>query len=93
MSISPGRSCGTWAAIWRHGKRSPGWSASTGVRHSCWKEPNPNHEVISLSWWVSNKLLYLFALADTRGRNTAEMGRPEENLHFWKLARRGDRLL
>ena len=47
---------------------------------------NPNHEVISLSWWVNNRLLYLFAMADTRGRRTAEMGRPEENLHFWKLA-------
>jgi len=44
---------------------------------------NPSNEVVSLSWSVSNKLLYLFALADTRGRNTAEMGRPEENLHYW----------
>ncbi len=46
---------------------------------------NPSNEVVSLSWSVSNKLLYLFALADTRGRNTAEMGRPEENLHLWKM--------
>lgn len=46
---------------------------------------NPSNEVVSLSWSVSNKLLYLFALADTRGRNTAEMGRPEENLHYWKM--------
>lgn len=46
---------------------------------------NPANEVVSLSWSVSNKLLYLFALADTRGRNTAEMGRPEENLHYWKM--------
>jgi putative nucleotidyltransferase with HDIG domain len=45
----------------------------------------PSHEVVSLSWLVSNKLLYLFALADTRGRLTVEMTRPEENLHFWKL--------
>jgi predicted kinase len=45
----------------------------------------PTHEVVSLSCSVSNKLLYLFALADTRGRNTAEMGRPEENLHLWKM--------
>jgi predicted kinase len=45
----------------------------------------PSHEVVSLSWSVSNKLLFLFALADTRGRNTAEMGRPEENLHYWKM--------
>jgi len=46
---------------------------------------NPPHEVVSLSWSVNNKLLYLFALADTCGRNTAEMGRPEENLHLWKM--------
>jgi hypothetical protein len=24
-------------------------------------------------------------IADTRGRTTTEMGRPEENLHLWKL--------
>jgi predicted kinase len=30
-------------------------------------------------------LLYLFALADTRGRDTDSMTRPEENLRFWKL--------
>lgn len=46
----------------------------------------PSNEVVSLSWSVTNKLLYLFVLADTRGRNTAEMTRPEENLHFWKMA-------
>ncbi len=46
---------------------------------------NPSHEVVSLSWSANNKLLYLFALADTRGRNTAEMGRPEDNLHLWKM--------
>lgn len=49
------------------------------------EKPNPSNEVVSLSWSVSNKLLYLFALADTRGRNTGEMGRPEENLHYWKM--------
>jgi predicted kinase len=48
-------------------------------------KPDPAHEVVSLSWLVSNKRLCLFALADTRGRKTAEMGRPEENLQFWKL--------
>lgn len=47
---------------------------------------NPSHEVISLSWLLNNRLLYLFAIADTRGRSTAEMERPEENLHFWRLA-------
>ena len=45
----------------------------------------PSQEVIRLSWLVSNRLLYLFALADTRGRDTDSMTRPEENLHFWKL--------
>ena len=49
------------------------------------EKSNPNHEVVSLSWWISNRLLYLFAVADTRGRRTAEMGRPEESLHYWKL--------
>lgn len=49
------------------------------------EKPEPAHEVVGLSWLVSNRLLYLFALADTRGRATAEMGRPEENLHLWKL--------
>lgn len=46
---------------------------------------DPNVEVIRLSWLVSNRLLYLFALADTRGRDTDSMTRPEENLHYWKL--------
>ena len=49
------------------------------------EKPDPAHEVVSLSWLLSNKLLYLFALADTRGRKTAEMGRPEEDLQLWKL--------
>ena len=44
----------------------------------------PDHEVISLSWFVNNRLLYLFALADTRGRRTTEMSRPEENIHLWR---------
>ena len=45
----------------------------------------PIHEVVRLSWLVNNRLMYLFALADTRGRDTDSMTRPEENLHFWKL--------
>ena len=45
----------------------------------------PTHEVVRLSWLVSNHLLYLFALADTRGRDTDSMTRPEENLGYWKL--------
>lgn len=45
----------------------------------------PLHEVVKLSWLVNNRLLHLFALADTRGRDTDSMTRPEENLHYWKL--------
>lgn len=45
----------------------------------------PTHEVVRLSWLVNNRLLYLFALADIRGRDTDSMSRPEENLHFWGL--------
>jgi putative nucleotidyltransferase with HDIG domain len=47
---------------------------------------DPALEVVRLSWLLNNRLLYLFALADTRGRDTDAMSRPEENLHFWKLA-------
>jgi predicted kinase len=47
---------------------------------------DPAHEVIRLSWLVNNRLLYQFALADNRGRDTDSLSRPEENLHFWKLA-------
>jgi predicted kinase len=49
------------------------------------EKKEPSHEVVSLSWLIRNKLLYLFALADTRGRTTVETSRPEENLHLWKL--------
>ena len=45
----------------------------------------PIHEVVRLSCLVSNQLLYLFALADTRGRDTDSMSRPEENIEYWKL--------
>jgi predicted kinase len=50
------------------------------------EKSSPELEVIWLSWLVNNRLLYLFALADTRGRQAKEMSRPEENLHLWKLA-------
>jgi putative nucleotidyltransferase with HDIG domain len=49
------------------------------------EKENPEREVISLSWLVNNRMLYLFALADTRGRLATEMSHPEENLHLWKL--------
>ena len=50
------------------------------------EKEKPELEVIDLSWRVNNRLLYLFTLADTRGRTTRESGRPEDNLHLWKLA-------
>src|SRR5262249_9739940 len=50
------------------------------------EKPDPAREVISLSWLLSHRLLYLFALADTRGRRTREMARPEEAVHLWKAA-------
>jgi putative nucleotidyltransferase with HDIG domain len=49
------------------------------------EKEHPEREVIGASWHTSNRLLYLFALADTRGRTSKEMTRPEENLHLWKL--------
>jgi hypothetical protein len=49
------------------------------------ERPEPTHEVVKLSWFVSNRLLFLFAVADTRGRDTDSMSRPEENLHYWKM--------
>ena len=57
-----------------------------GRPHFLLEKPSPEHEVVWLSWFVNNRLLYLFALADTRGRHAKEMSRPEENLHLWKLA-------
>lgn len=52
------------------------------------EKPQPEHEIISLSWLTNHQLLHLFALADTRGRKTADIGknsRTEENLNLWKL--------
>ena len=49
------------------------------------EQSEPTHEVVRLSWLVENRLLYLFAVADTRGRDTDSMTRPEENLNYWKL--------
>ena len=50
-------------------------------------------EVVRLSWLSENRLLYLFALADTRGRDTDSMSRPEDNLHCYKLLAEENRLL
>ena len=41
--------------------------------------------IILLSWLVNHGLLYLVALADTRGRTTTDTARPEENLELWRL--------
>jgi predicted kinase len=49
------------------------------------EKSDPAHELIKLSWLVSHRLLYLFALADTRGRQTRDTSRSEENIHLWKL--------
>lgn len=49
------------------------------------EKADPAHELISLSWLVSHRLLYLLALADTRGRVTADMARPEETVDLWRL--------
>jgi predicted kinase len=49
------------------------------------EKQNPECEIIRLSWLANNRLLYLFALADTRGRKAQEMTRSEEPLHLWKL--------
>jgi putative nucleotidyltransferase with HDIG domain len=49
------------------------------------EKKSPEHELIFLSWLADTRLLYWFALADTRGRHTKEMTRPEENLHLWKM--------
>ena len=40
------------------------------------EKAKPEYEIISLSWLVNNRLLYLFALSDTRGRQADEMGKP-----------------
>lgn len=50
------------------------------------EKATPEFEVVSLSWLANNRLLYFFALADTRGRSTQDTGRPEENLHLWRVA-------
>ena len=44
----------------------------------------PLHEVVWLSWLVSNRLLHLFALADTRGRRTASTDRAESVVNLWQ---------
>ena len=50
------------------------------------EKPDPAREVIGLSWAVDHRLLHAFALADTRGRTTADTGRAEDAVHLWKVA-------
>lgn len=45
---------------------------------------DPERDVICLSSLLSNQLLYLFALADTRGRHARETARAEDVLHLWR---------
>lgn len=45
---------------------------------------DPEREVVRLSSLLSNRLLYLFALADTRGRHAKEFSRTEDTLHLWR---------
>lgn len=45
---------------------------------------DPEREVIRLSSLLSNRLLHLFALADTRGRLAADTSRSEEVLNLWR---------
>ena len=49
------------------------------------EKADPAREVIGLSWLVDHRLLHAFALADTRGRHTADTARAEDDLHLWKL--------
>ena len=61
------------------------WFATTADPPFLSERAEPTHEVVRLSWLIENRLLYLFALADTRGRDTDSMSRPVENLDYWKL--------
>lgn len=49
------------------------------------EKQQPAKDVITLSLTQNLHLLYLFALADTRGRDTADNSKPEEHLHLWKM--------
>jgi putative nucleotidyltransferase with HDIG domain len=48
------------------------------------EKPDPDRDVIALSWLVDLRLLHSFALADTRGRQTADMARTADDLDLWK---------
>lgn len=48
------------------------------------ERPNPERQVIELSWLLRHRLLFAFAVADTRGRLTAD-NRKEETLELWRM--------
>lgn len=49
------------------------------------EKESPEDELIRLSWLLRNRLLYLFALADARGRDTDSTDRSEENPSLWRM--------
>ncbi|MGB0582033.1 MAG: AAA family ATPase [Limisphaerales bacterium] len=49
------------------------------------EKESPEDELIRLSWLLRHRLLSFFVLADTRGRDTESMDRPEDNLRLWQL--------
>lgn len=50
------------------------------------KNRTAENDVIRVSHYLSNHLLFMFAVADTRGRIcTSEKANPEENLYLWKF--------
>lgn len=46
---------------------------------------NPTYEVVRLSCILNNRLLYLFSIADYRGRDSDCVNRSEETLHYWRI--------
>lgn len=49
------------------------------------QKDHPVNEVVRMSCLLQNRLLYLFAIADSRGRDTDSFDRPIEELQYWKL--------
>lgn len=47
------------------------------------ERPDPERDVIWHSWLLRNRLLHLFALADTRGRDARDTARSEDLLDLW----------
>ena len=48
------------------------------------ERPSPERDVISLSWQLTNRLLYLLACADTAGRKTGSSGDAFERINLWR---------